>query len=138
MRRIDSQRLFRIIDANFNRSKEALRVLEDVSRFFLDDKVLTRQFKDIRHELTGSLQLLKIKKLIAAREVNSDVGKKSSLSELKRKAIADIFLANAQRLKESMRVLEEFTKLISIKSSGQIKNLRYKIYVFEKKAAAKL
>ena len=138
MRRIDTKGLYRVIDANFNRSKEALRVLEDVSRFFLDDKVLTKQFKDIRHALTESLKSLKIKELIAARDVECDVGKESSLSELKRKAVADIFLANAQRLKESMRVLEEFAKLVSVKSAKQIKSLRYKIYDLEKKAAAKL
>ena len=138
MRRIDSKGLFRILDANFNRSKEALRVLEDVSRFFLDDKVLTKQLKEIRHALTESLKLLKIKELIAARDVDRDVGKESSLSELRRKSAADIFLANAQRLKESMRVLEEFAKLISVKSAKQIKNLRYKIYDLEKKAAGKL
>ena len=138
MRRIDSQGLYRVIDANFNRSKEALRVLEDVARFFLNDASLTRQYKNVRHRLTESLRSLKIKDLIAARDVEKDVGKRSTVSESKRQIVSDIFLANSQRLKESMRVLEEFTKLVSAKSAEDIKSLRYKIYALEKKAAQRL
>lgn len=138
MRRVDSQALYRILDANFNRGKEALRVLEDVARFFLNDESLTRQYKTARHDLTESARLLKIQDLIAARETERDVGKKTLLVELKRKKIEDIFLANSQRLKESIRVLEEFSKLISAARAESFKRLRYKIYVLEKKAASKL
>lgn len=138
MQRINSKIFLRIIDANINRSKEALRVLEDIVRFVLNDKSLTRQYKNIRHGLTHSLRLLKYKELIAAREVERDVGKKSSISELKRKSTADIFWANSQRLKESIRVLEEFAKIVSARSAEEIKRLRYKIYDLEKKAASQL
>ncbi len=136
--RVDAKALYRILDANFNRSKEALRVLEEVARFFLNDESLTRQYKTARHDLTESVGLLKIKNLIAAREVERDVGKKTSLSELKRTKIEDIFLANSQRLKESIRVLEEFSKLISAAGAERFKQLRYKVYVLEKKATSKL
>ena len=136
--RVDAKALYRILDANFNRSKEALRVLEDVARFFLNDESLTRQYKTARHDLTESVGLLKIKNLIAAREVERDVGKETSLSELKRTKFEDIFLANSQRLKESIRVLEEFSKLISAAGAERFKQLRYKVYVLEKKAASKL
>ncbi len=138
MRRIDSKAVYRILDANFNRSKEALRVLEDATRFFLNNESLTKQYKSVRHDLTDAISSLGIKDLIAAREVEQDVGKGTSLSELKRKKIEDIFLANSQRLKESFRVLEEFSKLISAVSAERFKRLRYKVYELEKKAASTL
>ena len=45
----------RIIDANFNRSREALRVMEEYARFVLDDGVATGQLKSLRHELTATV-----------------------------------------------------------------------------------
>ena len=40
----------RILDASANRAREALRVLEDFTRFCLDDAFLSRQFKELRHD----------------------------------------------------------------------------------------
>ena len=46
----------RILDANANRAREALRVIEDYARFALDDDSLCQQLKDLRHELVGKLK----------------------------------------------------------------------------------
>ncbi len=43
--------LHRLLDANLNRAREALRVMEDVARFTLDHAPLASQLKSIRHEL---------------------------------------------------------------------------------------
>jgi len=43
-----------------------------------------------------------------------------------------------QRVKESARVLEEFSKLIDRKVSVGFKNIRYGIYEIEKKIAGKI
>jgi thiamine-phosphate pyrophosphorylase len=42
-------RLPRLIDANLNRAREGLRVLEDLARFELDDAALSERAKQIRH-----------------------------------------------------------------------------------------
>ena len=130
--------VYRILDANFNRSKEALRVLEDTARFMLDHPGLTSQYKRLRHQLTAIVEGLSLKALIRARNIEGDVGRPSIRKELKRTTAADIFYANSQRLKESVRVLEEFSKLLNKRSAQQLKELRYKIYALEKKMAAVL
>lgn len=138
MREIEEKMLLRIIDANFNRAKEGLRVCEDICRFIIDNKSLTGNFKSVRHKLTEIISSLKIKTVIVARNIEGDIGKGSTVSEFKREKIFDVFLANSQRVKESVRVLEEFSKLLNKKLAQDLKSLRYKIYAYEKKVIEKL
>ncbi len=76
--------------------------------------------------------------LLDSRDSEKDVGKTSLYSELKRGDYQDIFFANIQRVKESVRVLEEFTKIDNKKVSGYFKTIRYKLYGIEKKTGSKL
>jgi len=126
------RKFYRIIDANFNRAKEGLRVCEDISRFFYNKKNVTRKYKNARHELTEAIACLGLEKIIQARDIQGDIGKKSSPSEFYRAKTKDVFYANAQRVKESLRVLEEVTKLIDMKVAQDVKALRYKVYALEK------
>ena len=139
MRNINEDKVLRVIDANLNRAKEALRVCEDVTRFFFDNKKLTRNYKVLRHDLTDATTSLSEnhRKMIAARNILNDVGVSSTKSELKRRNIKDIFFANTQRAKESVRVLEEFTKLLSPKAAQGFKKARYKIYELEREIVTK-
>ncbi len=130
---VESKQLLRIIDANFNRAKEGLRVCEDVARYGLDRQTLTREFKSIRHGLTNMVGSLKIADLLNARDIEGDVGRGSTKSEFARGDLKDIFYANAQRVKESLRVLEEVTKLLDASCARKIKELRYKVYALEQK-----
>ncbi len=133
--------IHRIIDANTNRLKEGLRVIEDIIRFIANDKKLTYGFKNLRHGITSCLAEvteLKSISIIKDREAEKDVGKHSIRQEFKRNSVLDIFLANAQRIKESIRVLEEFFKLYDKKTAAHFKSLRYKMYVLEKRAIKKL
>ena len=132
MYKINDKKLNRVFDANFNRAKEGLRVCEDICRFILDAKSLTQSYKAIRHQLTASMGALKIFDVINSRDIAGDVGRRSTVIEFKRDGVADIFYANSQRVKESVRVLEEFTKLRNKKLAEGLKKLRYKIYALEK------
>jgi hypothetical protein len=58
--------------------------------------------------------------------------------ELKRSSVEDIFRANIQRVKESIRVLEEFSKLINKQAAIGFKKMRYRLYEIEKKALKKV
>ncbi len=132
--------ILRLIDANANRTKEGLRVLEDIARFIADDKKLTSSLKKIRHEITNCLREnsnVSIFSTLKHRHARRDVGKKTMFSEKKRENICDIFMANSQRVKESIRVLEEFFKLFDTKTSARFKTLRYKVYDLEKEAIEK-
>ena len=131
-----SKQLYRIVDANFNRAKEGLRVCEDVARYVWNKKGLTKSLKDLRHDLTKVVSGLTMTKVLEGRDVHSDVGRPSSSAELKRKDVSSIFLANIQRVKESLRVLEEVSKLLNVKVSEGFKSLRYRAYVLEQKAVS--
>ena len=128
----------RVIDANFNRAKEGLRVCEDTARFIIDDKALTAGYKGVRHDLTGAADVFGLKGIVRSRDVTGDVGRPTTVLESKRGNVADIFYANTQRVKESLRVLEEFAKLTSPVLAERFKVLRYKVYGLEKKALERL
>jgi len=133
VKRSPDKALYRILDANFNRTKEGLRVCEDLCRYYWDQKTFTRAFKDLRHELTGILAGVGLLKVLEARNIQDDVGRATTVSESKRKDINAVFYANTQRIKESLRVLEEVTKLIDAGISSKLKVLRYKVYALEQK-----
>ena len=145
--------IHRIIDANLNRVKEGFRVCEEITRFILDDHKFTVELKKYRHEIDSIVKKIypvvlpngrqtmffcPTYKLLRGREVNSDVGRKNSRHELKRANLQDIFWANIQRVKESLRVLEEFSKLENKKAALRFKQLRYKVYEIEKKSFKKI
>ena len=135
---IQDKKILRILDANFNRAKEGLRVCEDVCRYIWNAKGFTRQFKMLRHELSAVLSRGKFLELIEARDIHRDVGQATIRTEAQRRNVDEIFWANAQRVKESLRVLEELLKLFNPKSSAQCKNLRYRMYALEQKALKRL
>jgi len=124
-------KIYRILDANFNRAKEGLRVCEDVCRFVYDERAITRSLKNIRHDMTNIMKLFHWKEIVDARDMAADVGKESTVTEMSRKTIEDILFANLQRVKESVRVLEEIAKLSSKDIAESFKRLRYEIYRIE-------
>jgi thiamine-phosphate pyrophosphorylase len=132
----EKKAILRIIDANFNRAREGLRVCEEVARFILNSGPLTDEIKTLRHEISGILRqhLRDGRMLYRSRDSGNDVGKGVLAGrELSRAGIVDIFSANMERAKESLRVLEEFFKLIDRDGSEKFLILRFKAYGIEKK-----
>jgi thiamine-phosphate pyrophosphorylase len=128
--------LARIVDANINRTKEGLRVCEEVTRFILNSRSQTAALKKIRHEVDVACRGIVSKEiLLEDRASLKDVGLNIYANELKRRNIRDVFFANIQRVKESIRVLEEFSKLVNVNSALKFKRARYKVYEIEKKTA---
>lgn len=129
----------RIIDANLNRAKEGLRVCEEVARFVLDHRKFAAEFKAFRHRInTLGNKIYSPALLLDQRQALGDVGRLNSCGELKRANYKDVFFANLQRVKESLRVLEEFSKLSDPAIALGFKQLRYKVYEIEKKAFKKI
>ena len=133
-------KVYRVIDANLNRAREGLRVVEEVIRMVLDQKGLTKDFKKLRHDLQRIVTSLPDQELLLkAREAEADVGRAiSTKAEKSRQEIKDIFAANMKRVQESLRVLEEFSKVLGNGYSEQFKQIRFKIYEVEKKLSFKL
>lgn len=132
--------VYRVIDANFNRAREGLRVCEEFVRFFADDKTLTRDFKNMRAKISEAYQgfLKENKAMISSRDSMGDVGRIGFPFERQRKKTLDIFWASIQRSKEALRVLEEFSKVADKRLSDEFRRLRYRAYELEKKAFKKL
>ena len=133
--------IYRIIDANLNRSREGLRVCEEVVRFGLSSPALTKELKSVRHAVSAVARAYYKKEgaLSLSRDSEGDVGRVSGKpSEMRRSGLGDIFMANAQRVKESLRVLEELYKIEDKKISTRFSRLRFRVYEIERKASAKV
>ena len=124
-----TNKIERLIDANLNRLREALRLLEDIQRYIYDNKELSYQFKELRHKL---ISLYDTKRL-QFRDIEGDVAKESIDSEMKRASLKDLIDANFSRATESARVLEEAFKLTNPNHSAIAKEIRYKLYGLHKK-----
>ena len=124
-----TNKIERLIDANLNRLREALRTLEDVQRYIYNNGELSSSFKELRHQLTPLFSIERLK----YRDIEGDVSKASTKSEMSRANLDDLIAANFSRATESARVLEEAFKLIDVEASATVKNSRYKLYELQKK-----
>ena len=116
----------RTLDANINRFKEGIRVVEDILRYEFNSS-LAKELKKLRH-----LKIPNYEEIIKHRDSINDILKPSTKSELKRTSLKDIVISNLKRAEESSRVLEEIFKLIDINTSEKFKEARYKLYNLEK------
>jgi thiamine-phosphate pyrophosphorylase len=128
--------IYRIIDVNFNRSREACRMIEEFCRFSLNSKVLTDRTKAIRHKICENINKLDTGKLIANRDTDTDVGAARQIDEqMQRNCLRDSFTAACKRLTEALRVLTEMTTSFDKHVSGQMEELRFRAYALEKEIA---
>lgn len=129
--------VLRIIDANANRSREALRVMEEAARFLLDDASLCEDLKNLRHDLATAL--LRFHALPLHRDVVGDVGTTIATdNEMSRAGVADVVIAAGKRLSESLRAMEEYGKVIDPAFAVSIEAIRYRGYDLEKRLTLRL
>src|SRR3990172_4962975 len=131
----------RIIDANLNRTGEGLRLLEEIARLLLNDTELTQQLKTIRHELLRE-DISFNRQLLQARNAENDIGANLQVpGEDKTQELPLVVVANAKRVQESLRILEELTKIPGMKpelDSEKFKQARFTLYSIEQKLVARL
>jgi thiamine-phosphate pyrophosphorylase len=128
-----SSELFRVVDANINRLKEGIRVVEDIMRYRDNNRELSLKLKSLRHKakIDESTELLR------CRDSINDVLRPTIKSELNRTDIKSIIIANFKRAEESSRVLEELYKLENQTYSETFKYIRYELYNLEKEIVLK-
>jgi thiamine-phosphate pyrophosphorylase len=139
MQQENPKQILRIIDANLNRIGEGLRVLEETARFVLNDAVLSEKLKNLRHQF--SVRDINIKNcLLSARDSQSDVGENITTEYQKiGRSLAETVAANVRRVEESLRVMEELSKIAGISLSGQdYQEARFKLYTLEKELLGRL
>ncbi|MEN8127792.1 MAG: thiamine phosphate synthase [Planctomycetota bacterium] len=130
-----TETLYRIIDANYNRAREAFRVMEEYCRFELNNTQLSSQAKQHRHELCDVLNAISQEKLLSNRDTDGDVGRELKVErQLQRKSLEDCFTAAAKRASEALRALAETTQALDPAIAASMEKLRFKSYSLEKNA----
>lgn len=123
----------RILDANLNRAREAMRVLDDYVRFVRNDRFMTDELKSLRHRVAAATELLPSRLLLESRDTPGDVGTSIAASgEYSRTSPEQVAQVNFKRLQESLRSLEEFGKLESAAFAREAEAIRYQAYTLEK------
>ncbi|MCC7388836.1 MAG: thiamine phosphate synthase [Phycisphaerales bacterium] len=122
----------RLIDANANRAREGLRVVEDLARFVLNDEGLCAALKGVRHGLGEVLAVLPVDRgvLLAWRDTPGDVGTGLvGTGEGTRAGLPAMCGAAAGRLGEALRVIEEGAKVLGAgQAAAAVEALRYRAY----------
>jgi len=130
----ERQDIYRILDANSNRAREALRVAEEAARFAFERLDLAEALKRLRHDLRAALERLDARGLVLARDTAGDIGTAISTdSERTRAGTADVARAAMKRLTESLRAIEEYAKAVDAGVAAAVEQLRYRAYDLEKR-----
>ncbi|MBI4062957.1 MAG: thiamine-phosphate pyrophosphorylase [Elusimicrobia bacterium] len=133
-----ADKIYRVLDANLSRALEGLRVLEDIARFILLNKKLSKQLKNLRHELAKLFKPLN-RQMVGSRLRGKDPGAAlDSLLTKQRASLEDLVAANAKRCEQALRVLEESSKHQEWKFAKRLEKIRYQIYQLEKELVTKL
>lgn len=120
--------LYRILDANLDRAREGLRVIEEWCRFGLEAVDLTEQCKHWRQEL-GQWHHPELR---SARNTPDDPGTElTHPQEALRSSIEQVLQANFARVEEALRVLEEYGKVYRSEMASAVKQMRYEVYTLE-------
>ena len=121
-------RILQIIDANLDRAREGLRVLEDWARFGLGENDCVAKIKNYR-QILGKNHLEVYKQ---SRNYIDDKCKGLSHQEqFNRKNSEQIISSNSARVQEALRVIEEFSRLQNHELSKIASEIRYEIYTIE-------
>ncbi len=124
-------KVWRLLDANANRAREGLRIIEDTARFVLEKPYVARGMRELRHGL-DALVRNHYKKLLLARDVAGDSGR-TNASKPYKGSVQDLLAANFKRCEEALRVLEEYGRVMSPGSVKIAQGLRFKVYQWETK-----
>lgn len=120
--------IYRILDANLDRAREGLRIIEEWCRFGLNNSQLANDCKQLRQELASWHS----DEFRMARDTPGDVGTElTHPQEEQRQSIEALLQANLCRVEEALRVLEEYGKLCNPEMGAAFKQMRYMVYTLE-------
>ena len=118
----------RILDANLDRAREGLRIIEEWCRFALNNREFAESCKQMRQELAS----WHTSELRAARDTYGDIGTElTHPQEVERNSVEHLLQANLCRVEEALRVLEEYGKLYKTEMAAACKQMRYQVYTLE-------
>ena len=118
-------RIYQIIDANLDRAREGLRVLEDWARFSLGKEKYVEKIKNFR-QILGKNHLEVYKQ--SRNQIEDKCKGLTHQEQIKRKTSEQIISSNSGRVQEALRVIEEFSRLQNHELSKIASEIRYEIY----------
>jgi thiamine-phosphate pyrophosphorylase len=118
----------RLVDANLDRAREGLRVLEDWCRFVLNRQDLVVRLKDLRQRL-GRFHKFSYK--LARQAATDEATGLAHPAQMERKDPLTVVAANAGRVQEALRVLEEFGRTLDPPLAEEAARIRYALYDLE-------
>lgn len=126
------QAVLRLLDANANRALEGMRVCEEIVRFHIGAPHTFRRVRALRHAIALAVHQLPVSPLdlVRARESGRDIGRRAQASRVA--SLERLLLINFQRAKESLRTLEECTRLIAPRHTASFQRLRFLTYEVER------
>jgi thiamine-phosphate pyrophosphorylase len=130
--------ILRLVDASANRALEGMRVCEELIRFHWEWPAGFRHLRRLRHAIARAVNRLPITpvELVRARESGRDVGRRAAASGVR--SVEHLLLINFQRAKESLRTLEECSRLIAPRQTAAFQQLRFQIYDAERDTLLRL
>ena len=121
-------RIFQIIDANLDRAREGLRVLEDWARFGLGENKCVAKIKNYR-QILGKNHLEIYKQ--SRNNIEDQCKGLTHQEQINKKSPEQIISSNAARVQEALRVVEEFSRHHNHELSKISSKIRYEIYTLE-------
>ena len=121
-------RIYQIIDANLDRAREGLRVLEDWARFGLGKEKYVEKIKNFR-QILGKNHLEVYKQ--SRNFIEDECKGLTHQEQFKRNTPDQIISSNAGRVQEALRVIEEFSRQHNHELSKIAAEIRYEIYNLE-------
>lgn len=128
--------IYRILDVNLNRLREALRVIEEYYRFMDGQEDVCITLKEMRHSLIRIEEDIGQERLLGHRDTTTDCFAHATRPEelARSEGVTGLLRANFKRGQEATRVLEEYSKILPDASvPAMAKNMRFTLYGLEKK-----
>ena len=125
---VEERAIERLLDANLDRAREGLRVIEDWCRFGLERPDLVSRTKDFRQRL-GRCHQARYK--LARHTATDPAAGMVHGAQAERQGAAAVVAANCGRVQEALRVLEEFGRGLPGPLAGEAAAIRYGLYDLE-------
>jgi thiamine-phosphate pyrophosphorylase len=111
---------------------ESLKLIEDLTRFQIEDRTLLAKIREIRKNFLKFKQSLPLENIIVARKSHQDLGRRARFDSARKKGVSGLLLSNLSRAKESSRIIEETLKGMRTGLTRTMKEIRFQIYDFER------
>ena len=125
---LEHRAIERLLDANLDRAREGLRVIEDWCRFGLERPDLVSRTKDFRQRL-GRCHEASYK--LARHTATDPAAGMAHGAQAERHGAAAVVAANCGRVQEALRVLEEFGRGLEGPLAVEAAAIRYGLYDLE-------